>query len=134
MNALVYHGPGKRSYEDKPMPIIKDKTDAIVRITKTTICGTDLHIMKGAVPTVTDSRILGHEGLALSRKLASTFLIFALEIMFSFHVSVRVEDVPTEKKACIRIVKMAAVGFWETPSMRLRPNISESRLRIIACT
>ncbi len=51
MNALVYHGPGKRSYEDKPMPIIKDKTDAIVRITKTTICGTDLHIMKGAVPT-----------------------------------------------------------------------------------
>ncbi len=69
MNALVYHGPGKRSYEDKPMPIIKDKTDAIVRITKTTICGTDLHIMKGVVPTVTDSRILGHEGFGVIEKI-----------------------------------------------------------------
>lgn len=65
MKALVYHGPGKRSYEEKPMPIIIDSTDAIVRITKTTICGTDLHIMKGDVSTVTDGRILGHEGVGI---------------------------------------------------------------------
>lgn len=65
MKALVYHSPGVRAYEEKPMPVIKDSTDAIVRITKTTICGTDLHIMKGDVPTVTDGRILGHEGVGI---------------------------------------------------------------------
>jgi alcohol dehydrogenase len=72
MNALVYHGPGKRSYEEKPIPTIKDKTDAIIRITKTTICGTDLHIMKGDVPTVTDGRILGHEGVGVIEKIGET--------------------------------------------------------------
>jgi len=65
MKALVYHGPGKLALEDKPMPIIKTPTDAIVKITKTTICGSDLHIMKGDVPTVTDGRILGHEGVGI---------------------------------------------------------------------
>lgn len=65
MKALVYHGPGKLALEDKPTPVIKAPTDAIVRITKTTICGTDLHIMRGDVPTVTDGRILGHEGVGI---------------------------------------------------------------------
>lgn len=65
MKALVYHGPGKRALEDKPKPVIQASTDAIVKITKTTICGTDLHIMKGDVPTVTDGRILGHEGVGV---------------------------------------------------------------------
>ncbi len=65
MQALVYHGPGSRSWEEKPKPVIKDPTDAIVRITTTTICGTDLHIMKGDVPTVTDGRTLGHEGVGI---------------------------------------------------------------------
>ena len=65
MKALVYHSPGNRAYEEKPMPVINASTDAIVRITKTTICGTDLHIMKGDVPTVTDGRILGHEGVGI---------------------------------------------------------------------
>jgi alcohol dehydrogenase len=65
MKALVYHGPGKRALEDKPKPVIQLPTDAIVKITKTTICGTDLHIMKGDVPTVTDGRILGHEGVGV---------------------------------------------------------------------
>src|SRR5665213_2092724 len=65
MKALVYHGPGKQSWEEKPKPTIKEPTDAIVKISKTTICGTDLHIMKGDVPTVTDSRTLGHEGVGI---------------------------------------------------------------------
>jgi len=69
MKALVYHGPGDRAYEEKPMPIIKESTDAIVRITKTTICGTDLHIMKGDVPAVTDGRILGHEGTGIIEQI-----------------------------------------------------------------
>jgi alcohol dehydrogenase len=65
MKALVYHGPGKRAWEDKPKPSLQDASDAIVKITRTTICGTDLHIMKGDVPTVTDGRILGHEGVGV---------------------------------------------------------------------
>ncbi len=65
MKALVFHGAGKRAWEEKPKPSIKDSTDAIVRITTSTICGTDLHIMKGDVPTVTDGRILGHEGIGI---------------------------------------------------------------------
>jgi alcohol dehydrogenase len=65
MKALVYHGAGKQSWEEKPRPTIQEPTDAIVRISKTTICGTDLHIMKGDVPTVTDGRILGHEGVGI---------------------------------------------------------------------
>src|SRR5450432_1106600 len=72
MKALVYHGPGKRSLEDKPIPTISDINDAIVRITKTTICGTDLHIMKGDVPEVTDGRILGHEGVGIIESVGSS--------------------------------------------------------------
>ena len=65
MKALVYHGPGKRSWEDKPRPAIQEASDAVVRITTSTICGTDLHILKGDVPSVTDGRILGHEGVGI---------------------------------------------------------------------
>ena len=65
MKALVYHGPGKRALDDMPKPVIQLPTDAVVKVTKTTICGTDLHIMKGDVPAVTDGRILGHEGVGV---------------------------------------------------------------------
>nr|MBC7612876.1 zinc-dependent alcohol dehydrogenase family protein [Pseudopedobacter sp.] len=65
MKALVYHGPGKKAWEEKPKPTITQSTDAIVKILKTTICGTDLHIMKGDVPAVTDGRIIGHEGVGI---------------------------------------------------------------------
>jgi alcohol dehydrogenase len=65
MKALVYHGPGHRAWEERPRPVIRESSDAIVRITTSTICGTDLHILKGDVPTVTDGRILGHEGIGV---------------------------------------------------------------------
>lgn len=65
MKALVFHGPGRRAWEDKTRPSIQEATDAIVRITTTTICGTDLHILNGDVPTVTDGRVLGHEGIGI---------------------------------------------------------------------
>lgn len=65
MEALVYHGPGKRAWEKRPRPEVQDATDAVVRITTSTICGTDLHILKGDVPTVTEGRILGHEGVGI---------------------------------------------------------------------
>jgi alcohol dehydrogenase len=63
MKALVYHGPGQRSWEDVPDPVIVDPTDAIVRIDSSTICGTDLHILKGDVPEVQPGTILGHEAV-----------------------------------------------------------------------
>ena len=63
MRALVYHGPGVKAWEDVPKPEVTADTDAIVRVDVTTICGTDLHILKGDVPAVTDGRILGHEAV-----------------------------------------------------------------------
>lgn len=63
MKALVYHGPGNKAWEDVPDPVVQDPTDIIVKIETTTICGTDLHILKGDVPAVTDGRILGHEAV-----------------------------------------------------------------------
>jgi alcohol dehydrogenase len=63
MKALVYHGPGKRSWDEVPDPAIQQPTDAIVRIDSTTICGTDLHILKGDVPEVRPGTILGHEAV-----------------------------------------------------------------------
>ncbi|HWL35570.1 MAG TPA: alcohol dehydrogenase catalytic domain-containing protein [Frankiaceae bacterium] len=63
MRALVYHGPGQRSLDDVPEPKIQADGDVIVRIDTTTICGTDLHILKGDVPAVTPGRILGHEAV-----------------------------------------------------------------------
>ena len=63
MKAVVYHGPGNKAWEDAPKPTITDDTDAIVRVDAVTICGSDLHILKGDVPAVTDGRILGHEAV-----------------------------------------------------------------------
>src|SRR5581483_9091312 len=63
MKALVYHGPGRRAWEYVPDPIIHQPTDAIVRIDTSTICGTDLHILKGDVPEVKPGTILGHEAV-----------------------------------------------------------------------
>jgi alcohol dehydrogenase len=65
MKALVYHGPGKKALEERPKPTIQAPGDAIVKILKTTICGTDLHILKGDVPTCAPGRILGHEGVGV---------------------------------------------------------------------
>jgi len=65
MTALVYHGPGQKSWEDVPKPELQSATDAVVRMTKTTICGTDLHILKGDVSTVSEGRVLGHEGIGV---------------------------------------------------------------------
>lgn len=63
--ALVYQGPGQRSWQQKPKPTLQEPTDAILKIVKTTICGTDLHIMKGDVPEVKPGTTLGHEGIGI---------------------------------------------------------------------
>ncbi|NYI41452.1 alcohol dehydrogenase [Demequina lutea] len=63
MKALVYEGPGKKAWKDVPRPVITSPTDVVVKMIATTICGTDLHILKGDVPEVEVGRILGHEGI-----------------------------------------------------------------------
>jgi alcohol dehydrogenase len=76
MKALVYGGPGQRALESKPKPAIRERGDAIVRITRSTICGTDLHILKGDVPSVTPGRILGHEGVGVIEAIGSSVTSF----------------------------------------------------------
>ncbi|MFZ1683846.1 MAG: zinc-dependent alcohol dehydrogenase family protein [Candidatus Zixiibacteriota bacterium] len=71
MKALVYLGPGKQVLAERPRPQLQHSTDAIVKITKTTICGTDLHIMKGDVSTVAEGRILGHEGVGIVEQVGN---------------------------------------------------------------
>src|SRR5690349_937935 len=71
MKALVYHGPGQKSWQDVPDPQLREDTDAIVRVDAVTICGTDLHILKGDVPAVTDGRILGHEAVGTVLEVGS---------------------------------------------------------------
>lgn len=72
MKALVYHGPNQKSWEEVPNPKIIDPTDVIVAVDTTTICGTDLHILKGDVPAVTEGRILGHEGVGTISEVGSS--------------------------------------------------------------
>jgi alcohol dehydrogenase len=76
MKAFVYRGPGKKALEDHAKPEIAAPTDVIVKIVKTTICGTDLHILKGDVPTCEPGRILGHEGVGVIDKIGPAVAAF----------------------------------------------------------
>jgi alcohol dehydrogenase len=71
MRSLVYHGPGNKAWEEVAKPTLLADTDAIVRVDATTICGTDLHILKGDVAAVTDGRILGHEAVGTVEKVGA---------------------------------------------------------------
>jgi alcohol dehydrogenase len=76
MKALVYGGPGVRTWQDVPRAKVKDPSDAVVRITTTTLCGTDLHILKGDLPSVTKGRILGHEGVGIVEEVGANVASF----------------------------------------------------------
>jgi alcohol dehydrogenase len=78
MKALVYHGPGQKAWEEVPDPVIQHPTDVIVQIVSTTICGTDLHILKGDVPSVAQGRILGHEGVGVITEIGSAVTTLAV--------------------------------------------------------
>jgi alcohol dehydrogenase len=69
MKALVYHGPEQRSWDSVDDPSIVEQGDVIVRIDSSTICGTDLHILKGDVPEVTPGTVLGHEAVGTVQEL-----------------------------------------------------------------
>lgn len=84
MKALVYHGPGQIAWEEKPMPTLQDPGDVLVRISKTTICGTDLAILKGGVATVAPGRIIGHEATGVITAVGSA----VSDLMVGDHVIV----------------------------------------------
>lgn len=71
MKALIYQGKNRKAIEERPKPKIQNQTDAILKVKKTTICGTDLHILKGDVSTCTPGRILGHEGIGIVEEVGS---------------------------------------------------------------
>ena len=131
MKALVYKGPGFKAVEDRPVPQIAAPTDAIVRITKTTICGTDLHILKGDVPTCAPGRILGHEGVGIVEKTGPGVTVFK----------------PGDRVviSCISSCGNASTAAGDLPlhdgrldpamrSTALRPNMSASPMPIRAST
>jgi alcohol dehydrogenase len=76
MKALVYQGHGRKTFEERPVPTIEDASDAIVKVSKTTICGTDLHILKGDVPTCHPGTILGHEGVGVVEEVGAGVATF----------------------------------------------------------
>src|ERR1700691_2406583 len=76
MKAFVYSGPGKKALQERPKPEIAAPTDAIVKMTKTTIRGTDLHILTGDVPSCDQGRILGHEGVGIVESAGSAVASF----------------------------------------------------------
>ncbi len=76
MKALVYRGPGSKAVEERPRPQLQSPTDAVVRVTRTTICGTDLHILKGDVPTCEPGRVLGHEGVGVIEEVGAAVSSF----------------------------------------------------------
>ena len=78
MKALVYHGPGNKAWEEVPDAAVQDPTDVVVRVDTTTICGTDLHILHGDVPAVTDGRILGHEAVGTITQVGGAVQSFAV--------------------------------------------------------
>ncbi len=78
MKALVYHGPGQKSWEEVPDPTIVAPTDVIVQVDTTTICGSDLHILKGDVPEVTPGRVLGHEAVGTITEIGSAVSTLAV--------------------------------------------------------
>src|SRR6187551_1462689 len=78
MKALVYHGPAQKAWETVPDPVIQEPTDVIVRIDSSTICGTDLHILKGDVPTVKPGTILGHEAVGTITEIGAAVTTLAV--------------------------------------------------------
>jgi alcohol dehydrogenase len=71
VKALIYQGNGNKALEERPKPTIIEASDAIVKVKKTTICGTDLHILKGDVATCAPGRILGHEGIGVVEEVGA---------------------------------------------------------------
>src|SRR6202047_784964 len=104
MKALVYRGPGSISVEERPRPKVEQPNDAVVKMVKTTICGTDLHILKGDVPTCTPGRILGHEGIGVIEEIGNGVSQFKKGDRVIISCITSWVSAITAKRACIHTV------------------------------
>ena len=127
MKALVYQGARQKAVEERPLPTIKNPTDALIKITKTTICGTDLHILNGDVASCKPVRVLGHEGIGVVE--AQQLLNSNLVILYLFRVLLAVANVSTVEKVFTRIVSMGG-GYLVIPLMEPRQNMCLSHKQI----
>ena len=126
MKALVYQGPGRKALKDRPMPEIAAPGDAIVKMLKTTICGTDLHILKGDVPTCAPGRILGHEGVGVVDGIGAGVTAFKAGDKVLISCISSCGKCEYCRAGCTRTARPAA-GFSATRSTARRPNTSASR-------
>ncbi len=133
MKALVYHGPGKIALEEKQKPTVHEPTDAVVKVTYTTICGTDLHIMKGDVASVADGRTLGHEGVGVIEDAGAGVSNFRRGDKVLISCITSCGECGYCREECIPIASTAA-GFSEIRSMGHRQSMSEYPMPIRACT
>lgn len=132
MKALVYRGPGKRAWENRPKPTITQATDAVVKITTSTICGTDLHILKGDVPSVAEGRILGHEGVGVVETVGSAVTSFVAGDRVLISCITACGKCEYAERGCTRIVGPVD-GFSATRSTGRRPNTCEFLTPTQAC-
>ena len=110
MKALVYHGPGLRSWDEVPDPMLQAPGDVIVKIDSSTICGTDLHILKGDVPEVTPGTILGHEGIGTVVETGPVSRRSRSETGCSSRASLRADGAASARKAATGFAPAAAAG------------------------
>jgi threonine dehydrogenase-like Zn-dependent dehydrogenase len=122
MKALIFQGSGKKALEERPKPTIAEPTDAIVKITKTTICGTDLHILKGDVPTCRPGRVLGHEGVGFIEAVGPGVVTFKPGERVLISCISACGKCEYCRKGCTRIVSTVD-GFLATPSTGHKPSM-----------
>ena len=116
MKALVYGGPGRKAWKDVPTATVQENTDAVMRVDCTTICGTDLHILKGDVPEVTKGRILGHEAVGTVETIGSAVTTVSPAIGSSSRASAPVGDAVSVVRAATVSALAGAVGSLATSS------------------
>ena len=109
MKALVYHGPGQKAWEDVPIQL-REPTDVMVKVDTTTICGTDLHILHGDVPAVTDGRILGHEAVGTVTAVGDAVKGSASVTACSSPPSPSAAGASTASAACRRTARRSAAS------------------------
>lgn len=111
MKAYIYEKPGVAKLVDKEKPVVTESTDAIIRMVKTTICGTDLHIIKGDTPEVPQYTTLGHEGIGIVESVGSNVNNFKVGDKVIVSCISSCGNVITVKKVSMLIVKMAVDGY-----------------------
>lgn len=122
MKAMVYYGANDIRFEERPIPKILQPDDAVIKLTKVTICGTDLGIWKGKNPEIEqvakektgdfNGRILGHEGIGIIEEVGSAVKTLKRVIGSLFPASAAAVPVKIARNSCMHTVVMKVAGLW----------------------